>query len=189
VESAARTAAAGKEIILHLPMEALGGANPGPGALTVDMGDREILQTIDENLGSVPGAVGVNNHMGSRATSDERVMELVLADLRRRDLFFVDSRTTVDTVAAEVAQALRTRFAERDVFLDNDPNRDAILAAVSGALDLAHRQDQVVMIGHVTVPELAEVLAEIYPILTEHGYRFGRITEITGGTIADEDLD
>jgi len=178
VESAARTAAAGKEIMLHLPMEAVGGANPGPGALMMGMSDREILRVIDENLGSVPGAIGVNNHMGSLATSDRRIMEIVLADLQRRDLFFIDSRTTVDTVARPVAGYLQTSFAERHVFLDNERSRDAILSAVRGALELAHRQDQVVMIGHATVPELAAVLNEIYPILRAHGYRFGLVSEL-----------
>ncbi len=178
VESAARIAAAGKEIMLHLPMEAVGGANPGPGALTVGMSDRDVLRVIDENLGSVPGAIGVNNHMGSLATSDRRIMEIVLADLQRRDLFFIDSRTTVDTVARPVAAYLQTPFAERHVFLDNERSRDAILTAIRGALELAHRQDQVVMIGHATVPELAAVLNEIYPILAEHGYRFGLVSEL-----------
>ncbi|MCK4516619.1 MAG: divergent polysaccharide deacetylase family protein, partial [Spirochaetaceae bacterium] len=178
VESAARTAAAGKEIMLHLPMEAVGGANPGPGALTTGMSDRDILRVIDENLGSVPGVIGVNNHMGSLATSDRRIMEIVLADLQRRDLFFIDSRTTVETVAKPVAGYLQTPFAERHVFLDNERSRDAILTAVRGALELAHRQDQVVMIGHATVPELAAVLNEIYPILTAHGYRFGLVSEL-----------
>ncbi|MBU8912652.1 MAG: divergent polysaccharide deacetylase family protein [Spirochaetales bacterium] len=178
VEAAALTAAAGKEIMLHLPMEAVGGANPGPGAVTVGMSDRDILRVIGENLGSVPGAIGVNNHMGSRATSDQRIMEIVLADLQRRELFFIDSRTTVDTVARPVAGYLRTPFAERHIFLDNERSRDAILAAIRGALELAHTQDQVVMIGHATVPELATILNEIYPVLTEHGYRFGLVSEL-----------
>ncbi|MEE8441165.1 MAG: divergent polysaccharide deacetylase family protein [Spirochaetia bacterium] len=178
LESAARTAAAGKEIMLHFPMEAVGGANPGPGALAVDMSDRDILRVIGENLASVPGAIGVNNHMGSRATSDQRTMEIVLADLQRRELFFIDSRTTVETVARPVATYLRTPFAERDIFLDNERSRDAILTAIRGALELVHTQAQVVMIGHATVPELAVVLNAIYPILMAHGYRFGLVSEL-----------
>ena len=178
VEAAARTAAAGKEIMLHLPMEALGGANPGPGALTVDMSEPDILRVIDDNLGSVPGAVGVNNHMGSLATADLRLMGILLADLHRRNLFYIDSRTTVDTVSKPVAAYLQTPFAERHVFLDNDRSRYAILTAIRGALELAHRQDAVVMIGHATVPELASVLNEIYPILIDHGYLFGVVSEM-----------
>ena len=182
VESAARTAAAGKEIMLHLPMEAVGGANPGPGTLTVGMNDREILTVIGENLGSVPGAVGVNNHMGSRVTADPRVMEIVLADLHRRDLYFVDSRTTVDSVTRSIATFLQIPFAERHVFLDNERSREAILQSVRGALELAHRQEAVVMIGHATVEELASVLNEIYPILIENGYRFGALSDLVAAT-------
>jgi polysaccharide deacetylase 2 family uncharacterized protein YibQ len=136
-----------------------------------------MLRIIDENLASVPGAIGVNNHMGSRATADPRVMELLLADLTRRGMFFVDSRTTTNTVARPTAASLRTPFAERHVFLDNDRSRDAILSALRGALELAHRQEDVVMIGHATAPELAEILNEVYPVLSEHGYRFGRISD------------
>ena len=178
VESAAHAAAAGKEIMLHLPMEAVGGADPGPGAITSHMNDSDILRTIGVNLGSVPGAIGMNNHMGSAGTADPRLMELVLAEARRRDIFFVDSRTTVDTVARRVAAYIGTPFAERHVFLDNTRTRDAILGAIRQALLLAHSQEHVVMIGHATVPELASVLLEIYPVLSERGYEFGAISEI-----------
>lgn len=178
VESAARTAAAGKEIMLHLPMEAVGGANPGPGAVTVGLDESDVVSIVRANLDSVPGAIGVNNHMGSLATADERTMEIVLAELTRRGLFFVDSRTTVATVGRDVAEQLRIPFAERHVFLDNKRSREDILRAMSGALEMAHRQEHVVMIGHATVPELADVLSEIYPTLVNAGYRFGFVSEI-----------
>jgi polysaccharide deacetylase 2 family uncharacterized protein YibQ len=178
VESAARSAAAGKEIMLHQPMEALGGANPGPGVITASMSDSEVLRTIDENLATVPGATGVNNHMGSLGTSDERLMEIVLADVKRRGLFFVDSRTTVDSVAEPVAERLGTPFAARQVFLDNVRTRDAILESIQRALLLSHTQDAVVMIGHATVEELAAVLTEISPLLLENGYSFGAISDL-----------
>jgi polysaccharide deacetylase 2 family uncharacterized protein YibQ len=177
VESAVRAVAAGKEIILHLPMEAVGGMNPGPGAVNTSMSDREILVAVEENLSSVPGAVGVNNHMGSAATADERVMEIVLAEVRRRGLYFLDSRTTAQTVAPRIAAYLDTPFVERDVFLDNERDREAILSSLSVALRLAAEQDTVVMIGHVTDGELASVLAEVYPVLEARGYRFGFLSD------------
>ena len=84
----------------------------------------------------------------------------------------------MDTVARPVATFLRTPFAERHVFLDNDRSRDAILLAIRGALEMAHSQERVVMIGHATVPELAAVLNEIYPVLAEQGYQFGLVSEL-----------
>lgn len=178
VEAAARTAAAGKEIMLHQPMEALGGSNPGPGALTVGMASEEVLAVLRDNFATVPGAIGVNNHMGSRATADRDIMETLLAEVTRRNLFFVDSRTSADTVGRETAKQLQTRFAERHVFLDNNRDRESILAAVRHALELSHGQESVLMIGHATVPELAEVLNEIYPTLIDNGYRFAPVSEL-----------
>jgi len=178
VEAAARTAAAGKEIMLHQPMEAVGGSNPGPGVLAVGMGPPEIEETLRENLATVPGAIGVNNHMGSLATADPDVMRPLLTDLRARDLFFVDSRTTVDSVGRETAEEVDVRFAERNVFLDNERDRDSMLGQLRRALELAHEQDSVLMIGHATVPELADLLNEIYPILQEYGYEFGAVSSL-----------
>ena len=178
VESAARAAAAGKEIMLHLPMEARGGANPGPGAITSQMSDRAVVRTMGENLASVPGAIGINNHMGSAGTADERLMEIVLADAKRRGLFFVDSRTTVETRARPIAAVIGTPFAERHVFLDNVRTRESILESLRAALLLAQSQEHVVMIGHATVPELAGVLNEAYPVLVDRGYKFGAISDL-----------
>lgn len=184
VETAVRTSAAGKEVILHLPMEAVGGTNPGPGAILTSMSDRDIIRTLDENIKSVPGVVGVNNHMGSLATQDKRTMEIVLSELRRRDLFFLDSRTSVDTVGREVATALELPFVERQVFLDNQRTREEILTSLHHALELSLAADSVVMIGHVTVSLLAEILKEVYPVLLEAGYRFGAITELLSSQLA-----
>ncbi|MFW6312830.1 MAG: divergent polysaccharide deacetylase family protein [Spirochaetota bacterium] len=178
VQAAAMTASAGKEIMLHLPMEALGGADPGPGAIGPSLTPQEIARRVRENLASVPGAIGVNNHMGSLATADPVVMSVILEELHRRELFFLDSRTSAQTVARAVAERVGIPFAERHVFLDNVRTREEILLALSGALELAQTGDPVIMIGHATVPLLASILNEVFPALDREGYRFVGISEL-----------
>jgi len=178
VQAAAMTASAGKEIMLHLPMEAVGGADPGPGAIGPSLSSEEIKRRVAENLASVPGAIGVNNHMGSLATADPLVMTAILEELHRRDLFFLDSRTSAQTVARVVAEEIGIPFAERQVFLDNKRSRDEILRALSGGLELAQVGEPVIMIGHATVPLLAAILNEVYPVLDQEGYRFAGISDL-----------
>lgn len=120
-ELAAACAAAGFDVMLHLPMQPRRAApNPGPGCITVDMTDREIAAQVERDLAAVPGALGVNNHMGSRATADSRVMTEALSALRARGLFFVDSITTGASVGEETAARLGVPHAARDVFLDTN---------------------------------------------------------------------
>jgi polysaccharide deacetylase 2 family uncharacterized protein YibQ len=178
VESSFLADAAGKQVILHLPMEAAGAADPGVGAIRGDLSEEQIRQLIEANLDSVPLAIGINNHMGSRATADPRVMNLVLGEAKRRNLYFLDSRTTSRSVAATVAQELGVPFAERDVFLDNERERDSILGSLSRALELAYSQHDVILIGHVTVPLLAEILREVQPVLDSYGFEFGTLTDL-----------
>lgn len=178
VQAAAMAAAASKEILLHQPMEAEGGLNPGPGAIASRMGEPEIARRLAENLATVPGAVGVNNHMGSAATAQPAVMLPLLQRLHERGLFFLDSRTSAATVGRSVAAEVGIPFAERKVFLDNERTRESILESLGHALELSHEGEAVVMIGHATVPVLADVLAEVYPLLGEYGYRFARLSEL-----------
>jgi hypothetical protein len=104
VKAAAAVRAAGKELILHQPMQALGGQDPGPGAILLGMGRDEIERIVDDNLKTVPGAVGMNNHMGSAATADLGIMEAVAAVAKRRGIYYVDSLTTSGTAVAEAAR-------------------------------------------------------------------------------------
>jgi uncharacterized protein len=157
------------EILLHLPMQAGHGANPGPGALTLAMSDAELAAATRAALAAVPGAAGVNNHMGSALTADERAMRAVLGVLAEDGLFFVDSRTTADTVAYRVAAALDVPAAERQVFLDPDPRPEAIRYEFARLLDLARRRGAAIAIGHPH-PATIEVLREEIPRARSLGY-------------------
>ncbi len=111
----------GHEILLHLPMEPVRKANnPGPNALTTADSDAQLKQKLQTNLQLFNGYVGVNNHMGSRLTANKRAMKLVLEEINRRNLYFVDSVTTGRTVASKVAEEIGANAWNRDVFLDAD---------------------------------------------------------------------
>ncbi len=139
----------GKDILVHIPMEPENKRlNPGPGVLTLDMDFDSLLESLKRDLAAVPGAVGANNHMGSRFTADQRAMETVLAYLKVRGFFFLDSRTTKHTVAFDVARRLGLPCAQRSVFLDHTLSERAVRHEIRRGLRLAEEQGSVVVIGH-----------------------------------------
>jgi polysaccharide deacetylase 2 family uncharacterized protein YibQ len=181
-EAARRIRAAGKEVFLHQPMEALGGQDPGPQAVYSGMDSGEIRRVISRNIDEIGPVAGINNHQGSKITMDETAMETVLALCRERDIQFLDSRTTADTAAPEAAKRLGMKIGGRDVFLDNVREKAAIEASLEAGLALAEKRGGAVMIGHAWSPELAAVLEEFYPRLIARGYVFSTASRlITGG--------
>lgn len=164
-EASRRIAAAGKEQLLHLPMEPANGANPGPGAILTSQSDAEIEALLDGILARFPLAAGVNNHMGSRATADARVMGAVMRSLRERSLFFLDSRTTAASVARAAAGRYAVPLLERDVFVDNENSRAYIEQALERGAGIAEAKGQAVLIGHVQNVELARELERLLPEL------------------------
>ena len=172
VLSAQLLSGAGKEVILHLPMETVSGTDPGPGTLWSRLGDDELRQLLVENIESVPGLVGINNHMGSLGTQDERVLGIVLEEVSRRGLFFLDSRTTSATKVPELAQQFGINYLERHVFLDNETDRAHMRQALVEGLTSAKENGYAVMIGHVWTEELAELVLELYPEILEQGFDF-----------------
>lgn len=161
----------GVELIVHLPMEPSNGANPGPGALRLSMGRRELARATRSALDAVPGAVGVNNHMGSRFSADRAAMDTVLRVISRRGLYFLDSRTSAESVAYQEARALDVPAAERQVFLDPDLRPEAVRYQFRRLLDVARERGAAIAIGHPHPITLA-VLREEVPLAVERGYRF-----------------
>jgi len=160
--------AAGKGVMLHLPMEPLSGADPGPGRITVAMNDDAIAAQVRDDLASVPLAAGVNNHEGSRATADDRVMRAVAAVLAERRLFFIDSRTGSASVAARDTSAAGVPTAGRDVFLDNVADVDATEAQLRRAAQLAKSQGSAIANGHPRPTTLVAVRT-LLPELERNG--------------------
>ncbi len=160
----------GKEVMLHLPMQAMDGGALGPGALHLHMGEATIQRVLQEDLDSVPHAVGVNNHMGSLLTRHPGAMQWVMNGLRERGLYFIDSRTSVATVAEAIAAENAVPVARRNVFLDSERSVAAIRLQYQRMLQLARRKGSAIAIGH-PYPETLAVLAEELPKLEASGIR------------------
>ncbi|MCF7915526.1 MAG: divergent polysaccharide deacetylase family protein [Spirochaetaceae bacterium] len=165
-------ARSGDEMILHQPIEPLGDEDPGPGALYVGMQPEEMRKIVNKNLDQLPRVIGVNNHMGSKGTANPELMEALFSVLKGRQLYFLDSRTTADTVGNTVAEKLGMPFSERNVFLDNIEDPLEIELALSSALEVARSQGYAVMIGHVWSRELASTLSLWYGKIEDRGYEF-----------------
>lgn len=166
----------GFEILCHLPMEPVGNASPGANAILTSMADEEIMRLVRENVRAVPHARGVNNHMGSRATADRRVMSTVLRSLPQ-GMYFVDSRTVGRSVAETVAREMNVRTAARHVFLDDVRTAAAVRQQVAMLAEIARERGIAVGIGHphqVTV----DVLAEEVPRLRASGFEFVRASSV-----------
>lgn len=163
--------ASGKEVMLHLPMQSHEGNPLGPGALTLHMTEIAFKRTLDDDLNAIPHARGLNNHMGSLLTRHPGAMAWLMQGMRERgDLFFVDSRTTLATVAQQLALEYGVPSASRDVFLDNDRNPQAIDRQFAQLLKRARRQGYAIGIGH-PYPETTRVLAQRLGGLSALGIR------------------
>jgi len=177
-ESARRIRDAGMEVFLHQPMEAVGGEDPGPGAIYLHMSDEEILAVLERNLAEISPVAGMNNHQGSRITADERIMETVLSFSREHGIPFLDSKTTAVSAAPAVARRMGVTIGERDVFIDNRQDRASMSRAIEDGLRIASRRGDAVMIGHVWSPELAPLLKELYRELVEQGFVFATASQL-----------
>jgi polysaccharide deacetylase 2 family uncharacterized protein YibQ len=179
-EAARRIRAAGKEVLLHQPMEAVGGQDPGPGAIYAGMGAAEIRRIINRNLDEIGPVAGLNNHQGSLVTQDEALMETVLALCRERGIYFLDSRTIAATAAPRTARRLGMDIAERDVFLDTVQDAAVMRDYLREGLERAENRGAAVMIGHTWSPGLAALLSGEYPALLERGYALSTPSRLLG---------
>jgi polysaccharide deacetylase 2 family uncharacterized protein YibQ len=168
------------EVLLHLPLESQNNHNSGygtEGMIFSGMDDHEILRILREDLEQVPFIRGVNNHMGSRLTTEAPVMRTILGALKENGLFFVDSRTTAQTVAYDEALRLGIPTAMRDVFLDADEDRGMILSRLIELFRVARNKGSAVGICH-PFPETLQVLKENFRLLGEQGLEAVPVSEL-----------
>ena len=177
-EAAERVRAAGKDLILHCPMEPAGGENPGPGALYAGESAARTIALLDAAFASVPGAVGMNNHMGSKATADPALMTDVISYLKSHGLLFVDSRTTTETVGARIAREQGVRSTQRDVFIDDVTTDADISAAFEKGVAEARERGTSVLIGHVQNRGVVDILRAGVPAVAAQGARFARLLDV-----------
>ena len=138
----------GFTVMVHLPMEAINGNDPGPGALKLSMTKEEIQNKVREMISRVPFASGANQHMGSLFSQDPLKMKWVLEVLQKKQMFFIDSRTTPHTVASLVAKTLKIPFAERGHFLDNNLKEDFLEKSFKDMLAKARNHGRLIVIAH-----------------------------------------
>jgi polysaccharide deacetylase 2 family uncharacterized protein YibQ len=169
----------GDQVLLHLPMESeADGAKPEEVELRPGMNSQQVKDSLAGMLSTVPHAVGVNNHQGSRATSDHALMAELMPALHERGLFFIDSRTTASTVAYDAAKRAGVPAASRKVFLDDTPSRDAIVAQLNLAARDAERDGFAIAIGHPH-PATLVALSEGVPRLAARGVHLVFASEVT----------
>jgi polysaccharide deacetylase 2 family uncharacterized protein YibQ len=156
----------GMEIMLHLPMEPkeFPDVNPGPGALLTRMTPDELIGQLGENIDCLPGLKGVNNHMGSGISTSPERMRQIFSILKKRGLYYIDSRTTAETVASASARLLQLPFAERDIFIDHFEDETFIRSQLGKLIERAQEQGYAVGIAHphaITHRVLSEFLPQL----------------------------
>jgi polysaccharide deacetylase 2 family uncharacterized protein YibQ len=158
----------GHEALLHMPMQPIGPQDPGPDALSPGLSMAENEARLRDAIAAVPDAIGLNNHMGSRATRDPALMDMVAGMLHADGMLLLDSRTIGDSVALSRAQAAGVPAAARDVFLDNSTEPAAIRTQLAEVEAVARRKGSVIAIGHPHRATMA-ALAAWLPTLAGKG--------------------
>ena len=168
----------GYEVIVHMPMENL--SNKGGEEnfiLSTDMNNEIIQKRIRTALDEIPTAIGMNNHQGSKASADQRVMSNVARIIKERNLFFVDSRTTAETVAESTMEVFGVPTARRNVFLDNDDDEIKILNQLNELVRQAEKSGAAIGIGHVK-PKTLKILKKYIPEIQKKGFKFEFVSKM-----------
>ena len=169
----------GKEVLLHLPLQSVDHSGPAePGALMLDMSRTIFQAAFADAIAAVPYAVGVSSHRGSLLTRHPGHMGWLMEAIRRReDLFFIDSYTTHESIALQIAAETGVTAIRRDVFLDHDRATGAVVRELDRLKAIAHKRGTAVAIGH-PFPETLEVLERELPKLREQGFELVSISEL-----------
>ena len=178
-EAAAQVRMAGFEVMLHQPMQAVNASvNPGPGAIKPEMDEGQIKTILFQNTTEIGPIAGMNNHEGSAITADAEKMAVVLQFCSQEGIYFLDSRTNVETKVPYVAGELGYSYYERNIFLDNEKTNENALKELKKGLDLANKNGSVIMIGHIWSADfLPAFLQDVYPELKEKGYTFSVVSK------------
>ena len=174
---ATRASKANKELLLHVPMQALNGKALGPGALTLDMDKAQLQQTLGTALASLPQVRGVNNHMGSALTQQSQAMKWTMEVLKKRELYFLDSRTTGLSQAQNAANFFGVENIGRHVFLDNITTADQLQFRLDELKQKATEHNFAIAIAH-PYPETIAFLRKALPELTQQGYELVPVSQL-----------
>ena len=169
---------AGYEIIVHMPMENIGKTFGEEEFVLMNyFQDNELVRRVKEALDHIPEANGLNNHQGSRATETPRLMRLLAGVLKDENKFFIDSRTTTNTLAEETMRQFDVPTNRRNIFLDNELDEEKIYAQLIQLTDVAERKGIAIGIGHVK-PQTLAVLKKHIPELQQKGFKFEFVSKL-----------
>ncbi|CAH0121958.1 hypothetical protein PAE9249_04494 [Paenibacillus sp. CECT 9249] len=172
----------GHDVIVHLPMEPFSGRKTwlGPGVVSTDLSEEEIRKRVHAAIDDVPHAIGINNHMGSKATTDPRVMRIVLDVCKERGLFFLDSHTSYHSIVAKVANEMGVPSIENHLFLDNRRTKPFMRKQFETMRSHLNAHTPCIAIGHVGAGGviMAEVLREQYEIMKKNDITFLKISDL-----------
>ncbi len=169
----------GKDVIIHMPMEPHNKESYGleENTILTDMDKRTVIGLLDKAFDAVPYAIGISNHMGSKATENLRLMRMVIEYLKKKNMLFLDSLVTSESVCGSLAKRFGLEFAQRDVFIDNESDPEYIKGQMEELAKVARKKGVAVGIGHDR-PETIAVLSYMIPELERQGYRFVKLSEI-----------
>lgn len=177
-EAAARWAAAGLPVIIHQPMESVSGAAAEKVLLLTTIDSAAQRQILADSFRQIPQAVGLNNHQGSKATTDRRTMDTVMAALAARGMFFFDSATNTTTAADAAAAAAGVPYVRNQLFVDNSADVEEIKAMIRKGARMAAANGSAVIIGHCR-PHTAEAFRQAVPELRRAGIEFVYLSSLT----------
>ncbi len=168
------------EVIIHLPLEAFNGQTAGSGAdglITTTMSQEEIWSRLEASLERLPAARGLNNHMGSKGTASQYVMEIIMEFLKQKNLFFIDSKTSPKSIAYDLALKRQVPAAFRQVFLDADEDRGKIKDRLFELFTLARKNGQALGIGH-PFDDTLSVLKTYLPEAKNYGVELATCSQL-----------
>ena len=183
-EDARKLHDAGKEVILHVPLEGFKSKPSwlGPKGITTGMNPEKVKLILESSLVEIPYAVGMNNHMGSRAMQDKKIVNTLMEFAKEKGLYFVDSKTYDIKIAQEIAKENHTTYMIRDVFLDNTPSTQHVIKQLQEALKVAKEKGYAIVIGHVGPqkgPHTAAALKAMIPKLQAENVEFVTVSTLT----------
>ena len=168
----------GFEVLVHMPMEPINNMDPGPYAINLDMSERKIIKVLNDNLESVPFAIGINNHMGSRVTQDSRCMRIIMKELKKQGFLFIDSYVINSSICGKISKELDLPVIKRDIFLDNIDNRSYIDKQLKKLMYKALKNGKALAIGHITRRNTIKAIKDFIPVMRKKGIVFCYASEL-----------
>lgn len=178
-EAAAEWKSKGMPVIIHQPMESVSGKGMEKIVIKDSMSDEQIRSLIRQSIQQIPQASGMNNHQGSKATTDKRVMKIVMSELASRNMFFFDSATNTYTEADKAAALYHVPYARNNLFVDNSADVDAICRMIQKGAERARKNGSAIIIGHCR-PNTAAAFKKMVPKLKAEGIEFVYLSSLTG---------